>query len=658
MKNNLYRLFLVLLFFAISAVHAQNLPPVKLDYASYAVSSDGKLIGYYGEKRRVEVKSTGSISKYVLQCLVATEDRDFYNHNGVSLKGLARGFLSTITGSTQGGSTITMQLARNLFLTQERTISRKLTEIEIAQEIEKKYSKNEILLLYLNTVYFGHGAWGIWAASQEYFRKTPDKLSVTESAAIVGLLQSPNGYDPDMHYNKMLARRNEVLYNLVETGKLSEKEYNRLKKTQLGLNIHKDTGRHFLEEVRKETIDILKSVHYNGSLSKNKLKITTTLNYEIQEAAEEAVNEQWNKFPASMKGAEIGLVSVEPGTGMIRAMIGGNPESPARGLNRSTQIKRQPGSSFKPFLYGSMLKDGYTLAVPLEDKPIVVDSGKAYEWRPQNSDETSTNGTMPMYNAIQHSVNLSAAYAITSLTSPDSVVNFAHLCGIHSDIPGYPSIALGTAEVSPLEMAAANAVFASYGTYAEPFSIIKIEDEHGRILYSRYSRGQTDSLSYYQALDSATCYLLTTALESVVDGGTASSVRRFYRSAAAGKTGTTQNYTDAWFVGYTPALSTAIWIGFDNPSHKLRGGYQYGGTACAPIWGKMMHAAAQKVHGLNKNFVRPSAIIEADLCTASGELAGDLCNKKKYLVNSENMPELCHVHYPNAGERYDHFSGF
>jgi membrane peptidoglycan carboxypeptidase len=658
MKLNNYRLLILLLGVAVKPINAQDLPPVHLDYASYAVASDGKLIGYYGEKRRVEVKSTGNISKYVLQCLVATEDRDFYNHNGVSIKGLARGLLSTITGNTQGGSTLTMQLARNLFLTQERTVSRKLTEIELAQEIEKKYSKNDILLLYLNTVYFGHSAWGIWAASQEYFRKTPDQLSLIESATIVGLLQSPNGYDPDKHYNKLLARRNEVLYNLVETGKLSEKEYNKLKKTQLGLNLHNDLGRHFLEQVRKETIDILKSVHYNGSLSNSKLKVTTTLNYEIQQAAEDAVKEQWNNFPASMKDAQAGLVSVEPGTGMIKAMIGGNPESPARGLNRGSQIKRQPGSSFKPFLYGSMLKDGYTLAVPLEDKPIVVDSGKAYEWRPQNSDETYTNGVMPMYNAIQHSVNLSAAYAITNLTSPDSVVNFAHLCGIHSEIPSFPSIALGTAEVSPLEMAAAIAVFASYGTYAEPYSIIKIEDENGKILFSRYSRRIDDSLSYYNAVDSATCYLLTTALESVVEGGTATSVKKYYRSPAAGKTGTTQNYADAWFVGYNPQLSTAIWIGFDNPSRKLRGGYQYGGTACAPIWGRMMHEASQKVHGLNKGFTQPSSVIEAELCIESGELAGDICPKKTYLVNSENMPEICSIHYPNAKERYDHFTGF
>src|SRR5690606_1634041 len=343
MKIKLSALLILICLFS-PEFNAQNLPPIKLDYASYAVSDDGMLIGYFGEKRRVEITNLNQVSKHVIQCLIATEDRDFYEHDGVSIKGLARGIWNTITGNTQGGSTITMQLARNLFLTHERTITRKLSEIELARELEDRFSKNEILILYLNTVYFGHGAWGIWAAAQEYFSKTPDKLSLPESAVLVGLLQSPSGYDPDKNPNKLLNRRNEVLYNLVEVGKLKESEFRKLKTAPLNLKIHNDTGRHFLEYVRKQAIEILKP--RNLSLNKAQLKITTTLNYNMQQAAEDAVYEQWKNFPASMKDAQVGLVSVEPGTGMIRAMIGGNPESPGRGLNRAVQIKRQPGSSF------------------------------------------------------------------------------------------------------------------------------------------------------------------------------------------------------------------------------------------------------------------------------------------------------------------------
>ncbi|MGE5457989.1 MAG: transglycosylase domain-containing protein, partial [Methanococcaceae archaeon] len=368
--KRIYYILLLFTAFSTTSLYSQELPQVRLDYSSYAITSDGKLIGYYGDKHRVEVKSTGLISKYLIYALIATEDRDFYNHDGVSYKGLGRAILKTLTGSTQGGSTLTMQLARNLFLTKEQTVSRKLTEINIAREIEKKYTKDQILLLYLNTVYFGHGAYGIWAAAQEYFCKTPDKLTITESATIAGLLQSPSGYDPSVHPEKTLARRNEVLHNLVEVGKLSDKEFQRLRNTPLNLKLHGNFGRHFLEHVRKEAVSIL---NQRGiSLNRDQIKITTTLNWNVQKAAEDAVNTQWNVFPASMRQAQIGLVSVESKTGRIRAMIGGSPTSESRGLNHADEIHRQPGSSFKAFLYGSLLEKGYSLAAPISDALITV----------------------------------------------------------------------------------------------------------------------------------------------------------------------------------------------------------------------------------------------------------------------------------------------
>ena len=475
--NNLIR-SIVLLFTITTFVYSQDLPPVKISFASHVLSSDGRVIGYFGDKNRVDIRSTGYISKWVIWGLVATEDRDFYNHNGVSYKGLARSIFKTLTGSTQGGSTITMQCVKNLFLTNEKTISRKLTQIEMAQQLEKKYSKDQILLMYLNVCYFGHSVYGIWAAAEEYFGKTPDKLSLTESAALVGILQNPGMYDPSKHADKLLKRRNEVLHNLMEVGKISSGEYTKFSKTPLGLKLNPHVGKQFLESVRKEAIEIL--YPYGKHLNTDELIITTTLNFDMQKAAEDAVQSQWNNFPASMKSAQVGLVTIENGTGMIRSMIGGNPGADARGLNRAVQIRRQPGSSFKAFLYGSMIKNGATLATPLLDAPIVVDSGMANEWRPENSEETYSGHFIPMETAIQHSVNLAAAYAITKLTTPDSVAAFAHQLGIQSFIPPFPSIALGTAEVSPLEMVAAYQVFASEGMYAKPYSILKIEDKNGK----------------------------------------------------------------------------------------------------------------------------------------------------------------------------------
>jgi 1A family penicillin-binding protein len=624
---------------------AQDIPPIKIDFASQVISSDGKVIGYIGGKNRVDVRSTGYVSKYVLSSLLATEDRDFYNHNGVSYKGLVRGILKTITGSTQGGSTITMQLARNLFLTAEKTVTRKIKEIELAKLLEKRFSKDQILLMYLNTVYFGHGVYGIWAASQEYFGKTPDKLSITESASIVGLLQGPGIYDPSKHPDKMLARRNEVLHNLVETEKMSENEFNSLKKTPLNLKMNDHLGKHFIEHVRKEAVDILKP--YGKSLNTDEFKITTTLNYEMQKAAENAVKSQWNNFPNSMKESQVGLISVENGTGKIMAMIGGNPGSDFRGLNRAVQIKRQPGSSFKPFLYGSLLQNGITLAAPLLDAPIIVDSGKYNEWRPSNSDNTYSGKYLTMETAIQHSINLCAAYAITHLTIPDSVVAFSRQLGIQSQIPPYPSIALGTGEVSPLEMAASFSVFATEGTYSKPYSIVKIEDKNGRVYYS--GNEQTSVV-----LDSATSYLMTHALEKVIDGGTAVSVKKYYRGFGAGKTGTTQNSTDAWFVGYNKRLTTAIWIGYDDPRRKLGGGFQYGGSACGPIWGRMMSSVSRGYSGFSSDtYTRPPEIKDMELCLDSGELAVAKCiHRGIFPVNTNKLPPECSVHSPKK-EKFD-----
>jgi penicillin-binding protein 1A len=612
------------------------------------------VFGYFGEKERVDVRSTGYISQYLLWSLIATEDRDFYNHNGVSMKGIIRGIFKTITGHTEGGSTLTMQLARNLYLSNERTISRKITEIEIAKKIEKKYSKDQILLLYLNTVYFGQGAYGIWAASEEYFGKTPDRLSITEAAALAGLVQSPTGYDPVKHPGKMLTRRNEVLHNLVEVGKISEQEFEKLKNTPLGLNLHKGVGRFFLEQVRKEAVEILRP--RGLYLDHNELKITTTMDFTVQKAADDAINAQWKQFSNSMKNAQVGLISVEPGSGKILAMTGGNPGSNSLGLNRAVQIKRQAGSSFKTFLYGSLLQRGYTLGEPLLDKPIVVDAGKPTEWRPQNDDGSYTNASMPMENAIKHSVNLAAAYAISNLTTPDSVVAFAHRVGIESDIPAYPSIALGTGDVSPEEMASAYAVFANGGFHAKPYAILKIEDKRGNVLYQKSG---TDTAT---VLDPATAYLVTAGLKSVLEGGTAATVRRYYRGIGAGKTGTTQNSTDAWFVGITPKISTAIWVGFDDARKKLSGGYQFGGTACAPIWGRMMGEIVRSKHWYGSDdFYRPANINDMELCEDTGEPVKNIstgqitnCSRKNiYPVNVDLLPELYNLHHPVAKKTFD-----
>lgn len=638
--------FLIFSVLFTAAIIAQDLPPINIQYASQALDASGRVLGYFGEKYRVDVKSTGYISKYVLRSLIATEDRDFYNHNGVSYKGLLRGIFKTLSGSKQGGSTLTMQLARNLFLTNEQTISRKLTEMDLAQKIEQRFTKDQILLMYLNTVYFGRSVYGIYAAAQEYYGKTPDKLSITESAALVGLLKNPSGYDPGKAPDKMLKRRNEVLHNLVETGSLSEAEFNKLKNTPLNLKLSPQNGKHFLEQIRREALEIIGKLGL--TLQTSELTITTTLDPVVQKAAEDALAAQWSLFPQKLQDAQAALVCVENSTGYIRAMLGGNPKSDPKGLNRAVQSKRQPGSSFKPFVYGAMLKQGYTLATPMPDLPIIIDSGKTNEWRPQNSDENFTGKMMSMQEALQHSVNVCAAYSISHYVTPDSVVAFAKQLGIQSVIPPYPSIALGSAEVSPLELAGAYSVIPSMGRYRKPISILKIEDKWGKVIYQAQNPETV-------VADSSLCYLLNELMKPVVDSGTASSIRKFYKGFAAGKTGTSQNNTDAWFAGYTSNYTTVIWSGFDNQQKKLSGEFKYGGTVCAPIFGRMMAAlTAARKNNASYTMPRPEEIVTVPLCKETGEIANEFCPvKAEYPINALVSVKVCSLHTgePKAEER-------
>ena len=628
---------IIVLCITTSTAVAQSLPPITIKYASRMLAADGKFLGYLGDKRRVEVMQIDQVSRPVIDVLIATEDRDFYDHNGVSLKSLGRAIWRTITGHKEGGSTLTMQLAKNLFLSSEQSVGRKIKEIELAQELERKFNKNQILLMYLNTVYFGHGVYGIWAAAMEYFGKTPDQLDVVQSATIIAMLKSPTNYDPEKHPDKALARRNEVLYNLVETGKITDAEFRRLKVRSLGLQLRKVTGRYFIEHARKEAAEILKALGKN--INTDQLIITTTLEPYAQNAAETAAAQQYALFPASMKAAQMALVTVEPWTGRILAMIGGGPTADPTGWNRASLGRRQPGSAFKPFLYGSLLERGLTLATPLMDAPIVVNAGKANEWRPANDEERYSGKPTPMISAVQHSLNLAAAFAITNLTAPDSVAAFAHRCGIASPLPAVPSLALGTGAVSPLELAGALAVFPAQGMRTKPFAVLRIEDQNHNVIW----RAKPDSA---HVLDAETCYLLTTALSSVVDSGTATSVRKFYKGAAAGKTGTTQNYADAWFAGYTPSMATVVWVGFDSPATKLQGVYRYGGTAAAPIWGRMMAGVAAARPELGRAmFAVPSGIRMIELCLDSGQRAGPGCPHRRMLpVNGNRMPMECLKH--------------
>ncbi|MDX9978338.1 MAG: PBP1A family penicillin-binding protein [Candidatus Cloacimonadales bacterium] len=629
-----YILILIILMIGLNIF--ANTEMSDIEYCSYAVTADGRILGYYGEKPRIELSNIKQISKHLVNALIATEDKDFFKHDGVSMKGLGRAITKTITGNLQGGSTITMQLARNLYLTQEKTLSRKFTEIKIARELESKYSKEEILLMYFNIVYFGNSAYGIWAASEEYFSKSPDQLNIEESALLVGILNSPSAYDPIKNPNKAISRRNLVLKNMYEDSYITQKEYEQALDKKINLTMREKTNGFFLEYVRLQANQILKS--YGKNLSSDIFIIETTLDSRVQRAAGNAMRAYWKEYPKSMQDAELGLISLDVNNGSVRAMLGGNPKALHRGLNRSTQIKRQPGSSFKPMLYGYLLRSGFNLATPLKNMPIEADTSDAEAWIPRNNDN-SFSPSVTMLNAIKKSINLAAAYSVMELASPDSVRAFAELCGIESNLKAYNSIVLGTSEVSPLEMARAFNVFASGGYLKKTWSIVSIKDKTGKVYYRDYAVSE-------RVLDEETAYLMTYALKKVVDEGSGYSVRWFYNGNVAGKTGTTTNSVDAWFVGYNTQLTTAIWVGYDDPMHALDKKFGYGSTACAPILGIMYRQLRNNAYyGMNNEFAIPDLIEEAVFCKETGMIATEDCSQKELMpFNSLYMPEYCTRH--------------
>ncbi len=578
----------------------QLLKQAKITYSTAVFAEDGDYIGYIGTTNHIECKSLSEISPTVVDALLATEDRDFLTHEGISIRGLMRATVNNLKGSHEGGSTITMQLARTLYLTREKTIKRKLAEIDIAMRLESMLTKQEILLLYLNTMYYGHGTYGIWAASQEYFSKRPSRLTVPEACMIVGLLNAPSAYEPTAYPKKAIARRNVILHNLAEIGKISNADYEKYEKMPLNLHIRKPIGQSFIEYLRQTSGSQLKSL---GKSFNDGLVIISSLQSQLQQAAEYTVNANWSKFPPAMKTAQIGLISIDTDTGKIVAMVGGNPQASPRGINHTTQIRRQPGSSFKPFVYASVLENGHHLREMIKNTPISVKDGSQTVWTPTNlKNHNNAGSVVTMRAAIKHSLNLPAIHAILSFTTPDSVVDLAYRCGIRSPLRAFPSLALGTSEVSPLEMASAYAVFANQGLYHTPTSIVKIIDNNGKVLYQA-------TYSNHLALSQDVVFELTSALKDVVNGGTGYTVRAIYRGVAAGKTGTTENSTDAWFIGYNRKISTAIWVGFDGKYQKLPSGYDYGGVVCGPIWGGYMARAANYYPESQKlDFIQPDSL--------------------------------------------------
>lgn len=548
------------------------------DAASQFYDINGNVIyTTLSEERRVPV-SIDKIPKHVQQAFIAIEDNRFYEHSGIDYRGTARALVSTLSGrEVQGGSTITQQLAKNAFLTQERSIIRKIKEAFIAKELEHKYTKDEILTMYLNQIYFGQGAYGIESASLYYFGKHVQNLDIAEAATLAAIPKSPNYYNPFENPKESKNRQELVIDQMVKYGFISADSAAKAKaKKMVYSTSHKQQNNprgYFFDMISQKVIAEVGA----DALYKGGLKIYTTLDMDMQLAAEKAMRHLPNYYTDSKKLAQpqMALAAVDPKTGYVKAMIGGRGQDK---FNRATLAVRQPGSAFKPFVYLTAMQNGFTPASIIEDKEEEFAKG----WKPQNSD-MQWHGKVSLRTALKRSINV-PTIKLAREVGVDKIVANVEKMGITTlvDSGAYSDVNLAMAlgglskGVNPLEMASAYGVLATNGLYNKPIALLKIVDRDGKVLYQAKPQSK-------RVVDAASAYLTTNMLEDVLVSGTGGGMG--IGRPAAGKTGTTDTYIDAWFVGYTPDLSTAVWVGDDNNKPMQR---MYGSGAPLSIWHEFM----------------------------------------------------------------------
>jgi len=587
-----------------------------------------------GEKIMViggrETIPLSKVSKHFIQAVVATEDHRFWEHHGIdklrTLKALWITFFKP--GKVQGASTITQQLSKNLFFSFKRRYMRKFRELLVALQIESQYSKREILEAYINQIPIGVGAHGIEQGARTFFGKPASELTLAESALLAGLPKSPTRYNPYIHYDRAKKRQRVVLLRMVAVGYITQAMADRSSYAELNLQklpARARTGSYFLDIVVKSLEERYgpNVVHHGG------LKVTTTIDPRLQSAAIESMqkgltglekmmgvhiktNESSREKVVDPQGA---LVAVETNSGAIKALVGGSDYSETE-YNRAVENKRLPGSGFKPFLYYTALKKlGINPATVFVDKAVTIPVIGSEDWSPRNFG-LKHEGPMILKRALMKSVN-SIAAQLVERTGPEEVIRTARLCGIKSHLEPVYSVALGTSGVSPLEMASSFGTFATGGVRHEPFLISRVEDALGRVLEEHIVSGK-------RSLDASLAYQVVDMMRGVLDEGTGSIVRRLgFDLPAAGKTGTTDGYYDAWFTGFTPTLSTSVWVGYDKGEGlwDTHGNGITGGRGAAPIWADFMIKATDGEP--HREFAIPSDIRFEKVDPITGYKAND-----------------------------------
>ncbi|MBI2409302.1 MAG: PBP1A family penicillin-binding protein [Gemmatimonadetes bacterium] len=605
-------------------------------------AADGRFVAELGLERRTLVP-LAQIPKVVKTAFIVIEDRRFYEHNGIDVIGVFRAGVTNVLrgGFAQGFSTITMQLARNVFpdkLTREKSPLRKLREAKVARAIEGKYSKDHILELYLNQIYLGSGAYGVETASQRYFGKSVRDLNLAEAATLAALPKAPGRYDPRRFPERAIQRRNTILELMRREGAISDADASLAKAYPLrlarGARASSDVAPYYVEWIRQ-----LLEAKYGERIYQDGLRVFTTLDLELQGNAERALERQlkaveggaagafphrtYEQIMAAADEASPGVVTpylqgafvvIDPRSGAVRALVGGRDYDDSK-FNRATQALRQPGSTFKPIVYATAIQSGRPPSYILDDAPIELPQVAGDTWQPRNYD-MKFEGPMVLRRALYQSRNLPAIRLGMEL-GEQSVVDMARKFGLTTPIPEFPSIHIGSAEAIPLQMVAAYSTFANLGWRVSPVGILRVEDSKGKEIWK-------PEISREQVLTPEEAWLMVDMMKDVLRRGSAAGAvaGTGFSLPAGGKTGTTNDYTDVWFIGYTADLVAGVWMGFDKPQ-KIMSNAQ-GGRLAAPAWVQFMIEAYQR-KPKPPDWPRPSSLVSRQVDDLTGLLANPGC---------------------------------
>ncbi|HWP37105.1 MAG TPA: PBP1A family penicillin-binding protein [Gemmatimonadales bacterium] len=643
--------------------------------AAKVYAADGRLITDLGEQRRTVLR-VDEIAPALRAAFLAIEDKRFYEHNGIDYRrvlGAAWADLRAL-GWVQGFSTITMQLARNVWTERigfEKALRRKIREVRVALELERTYSKDRILELYLNQILFGGNLYGVEAAAQAYFGKSARDVNVAEAALLAGIANRPGRYNPRRYPDRAVRRRNLVLNHMREAGYISRDEAERWKTYPLLLSSRQDFGEvapYFVEWVRQQL-----HTRFGRDLYEAGYRVYTTVDLDMQIAAEQALEAQLEAIESGALGLyrhetyqdylertetqgardesqvntpylQGALVTMEATTGYVRAMVGGRDFRDSK-FNRVTQARRQAGSTFKPFVFAAAIRAGKPASYMVDDGPISLppEPPDSMPWEPQNY-EGDFRGWMTLRRALTLSRNL-VAIKLGMEIGPQAVIGETVRFGISTRLLPYPSLYIGAASVIPLEMTSAFTAFATLGERVAPVGILRVEDAAGNIVWQPQAARD-------RVMDADRMWILTNMLQDVVDHGTAYTAVRGagFMLPAAGKTGTTNDGTDVWFIGFTPELVTTVWMGFDAPT-RIKANAA-GGRLAAPAWTQLMKEVYAR-RPAPRAWQRPEGLITRQIDNTTGYLATEFCPRQsrywEWFIPDTQPTEFCPIHIPVRG---------